>query len=979
MKKMDLDKPAVAAAQQAPSNELSELKKLVVDLSKKVDINSKKVRENLYSFLCLCAGHLSLTSQFLNNLVLDTVEAGWEEIRECQGQGEERKVCTNRNQKSQKGKGRSLRCSAQAQKGSEDLAEVKGEGQQEERWQEVSASFGLSFGTDSTMGPVSVYGRGEFSNLYGLDFDLLRTDCRFLCLSFPPSVLLDRRLRLLVQLCCVVISCTTAVPKFNILDYTTYPDCVTLVEQDLLFLVLSRFAPKWLLSCRRFTNVQHHNLEIEVPGKVIGTFSAGQKYISPIAMKKSLVKDSWTEFTDRAYKLWNQCGIEDLEPGFKEKHTDDAFFGTMVPFVLKGEVKPFEGEPHESVQEVLQAGWTEIESLLANVPYLDRNNRSIDVESKDSLEWCYKNKILVKPTDKNLGTALVSTDWYDEKVAAFIETNKGYEFITDAEARIFLRRTVNRIRTLAYYNETTLKFMDELPKFFGSRLPPVRRINDKRIAVDVWEETIISLPIFNGLPKIHKTPWGIRPVIPCHSVVQGPVSEFLSVLLKPLLADHPQILTSTKELVFYLETSLRSKLAGLSWSQWQNNVFICTADIEGFYTNVPIRDCGSKLKDLVLDFYGHDADSREKAEYVSTLFSIQQDDLIFKAKVRGVWEIIRQVDGLAMGMPAAPDIANLFAAWYEKRFPAAFSQRCLLWKRYIDDIICVVLADSLDHCEQVLRDYSIPGLKMNWVISETNSVFLDLDIWRSPFAYDRRLKYRPYRKLMNNFERLPWCTGHSLQLLRGAFKSEVYRFAVSSWCISLFNEEMVWLKDLYISRGYPPATVMNWIQSAKDIAYKNRLDWVPKALRPEEKSERIWPLKSVMNPVWQKLNLGMVNDVMRRSADRLMDEDRDRWRIHCAREGLWFDPLEEHSLAPKFRQWFGRLVGSQKRPFNFGDKENRHNRALLGIQGKHAKFALGGRSVDQREEDELRSNNYHGTLDYWLKTGTLYPREPSLF
>jgi hypothetical protein len=119
-------------------------------------------------------------------------------------------------------------------------------------------------------------------------------------------------------------------------------------------------------------------------------------------------------------------------------------------------------------------------------------------------------------------------DWYDEKVATFIETNKGYEFITNAEARIFLRRTVNRIRTLAYYNETTLKFMDELPKFFGSRLPPVRRINDKRIAVDVWEETIISLPIFNGLPKIHKTPWGIRPVIPCHSVVQGPVSEFLS-------------------------------------------------------------------------------------------------------------------------------------------------------------------------------------------------------------------------------------------------------------------------------------------------------------------------------------------------------------------------------------------------------------------------------------------------------------------
>ena len=78
-----------------------------------------------------------------------------------------------------------------------------------------------------------------------------------------------------------------------------------------------------------------------------------------------------------------------------------------------------------------------------------------------------------------------------------------------------------------------------------------------RVSVeDDWESLVLSLLVFNGLPKIHKTPWGIRPVIPCHSVVQGPASEFLSKILKTLLVDHQQILTSTKELVYYLETSL---------------------------------------------------------------------------------------------------------------------------------------------------------------------------------------------------------------------------------------------------------------------------------------------------------------------------------------------------------------------------------------------------------------------------------------
>jgi hypothetical protein len=66
----------------------------------------------------------------------------------------------------------------------------------------------------------------------------------------------------------------------------------------------------------------------------------------------------------------------------------------------------------------------------------------------------------------------------------------------------------------------------------------------------------------------------------------------------------------------------------------------------------------------------------------------------------------------------------------------------------------------------------------------------------------------------------------------------------------------------------------------------------------------------------------------------------------------------------------GPVGCSQKRPINFGDKENRHNRAFLGILGKHAKFALAGRSVDQREEDELRAL-VPATLDHWLKHGTL--------
>ena len=604
MKKMTLAKPAQEAAVQGPKNELSELRKTVANLTKVVGVLSGKVSTCLYSLLCACVGHLSLTPSTLESLVVKAIEAGWEEL-EGQRQGEEGQDRANRKTKGQKSRSRIQRHQSEGQ-GQRTRCEVKAAGQQEERWQEVSAPFGLHFWTDSV--PVSRLGLFEFNDLYGLDWALLSAECRFLCMSLPPYVLLDDRLAPLVRLCLVMYS-SLCVTKINVFDYTTYPDLIIYVEQDIALKILSRFAPEWLLGCRRFTNQLHSNLDINVPKEVVDTFSAGLKYLSPIAMKKSLVKESWCEFTDRAFKSW-AGGYHDNDR--ENNPEEDPFYSMPILFKLTSFVKPFEGKRDESIERILKEGWRELNSLLSNVPNLDRNRRSIDVISKDALEWCFDNNVLIKATDKNLGTALVSIAWYEQKVSSFLLSNKGYSLISEGEARTLTQCTVKRIRDLCYFNSTTRAFESgNLSKFLGSRLPPARvevdpLTGDENVLEDDWEMVILPLPVFNGLPKIHKSPWGIRPVIPCHSVVQGPVSEFLSCILKTLLVDHPQILTSTKELVHAFEFELREKLVRLSELQWKKCIYLCTADIEGFYTNVPIQDCTLKLRDLVAMKYGRD-------------------------------------------------------------------------------------------------------------------------------------------------------------------------------------------------------------------------------------------------------------------------------------------------------------------------------------------------------------------------------------
>ena len=117
-----------------------------------------------------------------------------------------------------------------------------------------------------------------------------------------------------------------------------------------------------------------------------------------------------------------------------------------------------------------------------------------------------------------------------------------------------------------------------------------------------------------------------------------------------------------------------------------------------------------------------------------------------------------------------------------------------------------------------------------------------------------------------------------------------------------------------------------------------------------------------MNPVWQKMNLGQVSESMRRTAASICEEERalidNRFReeFGSVYEG-------DYPFADSIWNWFGRLVASQKRPLNFGDKENKHNRSLLGVLGRHSKLALAGRSVDQREEDELLTNLPKYTLE----------------
>jgi hypothetical protein len=936
LKRMELSQDASRSAAETPKNEISLLAKKVADLTKKLG-GKKKVCDALSPFILCSASLLPMTSSSLADYCSSLIEAAVEELLE----GDEKGSQADQHQKPPEEVFESGLLSQEGYQEDETFKRWE-QGFQEEEWQEIGLAC------------------DKFDSFFGLSCASLHSDSElctscsvrsFLHSSLPFSLVSDLVLRPFVQICAFyyLVHVLPSRRKINIFDYTTYPQIVTYMPREISFALLNFSAPDWLLGSLCYTRAVHSNLNLSIPKEVLDPLSVGLRYLWPIGFSSEKVRSSWNKLSLKASAQWiyqtetrpttqrwsydeeqkRLFEIKNFHPSNptsdfelyrileEEYKPSDEFFRLPVPFVTREQ--PSSAREVPWIAEAFELGWQEVDRVLQSSPTVNREGRSRAIDLNEALRWLEPNKVLVKPTDKNLGTALVSLEWYDDAICNFIRNNKGYQIIDHVQAQVRLIRQVRQIIGVA--NTVIVGDFPGLRSYITSRLSGLRMDESTGWRVEEpegWiDELTLTIPLFNGLPKIHKNPWAIRPIVPCHSVIQQPASQMLSVLLKCLLPQFPWILVSSKHLCRDIEGIVNPRLRSLSRPSWRDKIFICTADIGGFYTNVNIQDCSARLKDLAEKTYGDSDRGAEKVRLITDLFHLQQDTLIFRVKsLYNDW-LVAQKDGLAMGMDAAPDIANLYAATYEQELfenEPVLRDGLLLYRRYIDDIFTIVLAPNLDACKSILGRLILPGLKLNWEYSHSSGVFLDLDLWRSPHHPDQRIKYRPYRKPLNNFERLPWCTGHSSKILKAAFKSEVHRLAVLSYTPQIYSEELSWLKDLYISRGYPPLVIKKWCKKAHDYAYQNRLDWKPQEALGEG---RVWPLRSTMNPVWDMLDFSSISEEI---------------SAYGLRVG------ESPSNIAKWRK---RIVKALKRPQNMGDRENQYNRKLCQLTKEDTKINLG--------------------------------------
>jgi hypothetical protein len=197
------------------------------------------------------------------------------------------------------------------------------------------------------------------------------------------------------------------------------------------------------------------------------------------------------------------------------------------------------------------------------------------------------------------------------------------------------------------------------------------------------------LPIFYGLPKIHKTFKSfppLRPIVSGFNSCTARLSEYLDTFLKFQAQRCKSYLRDTTDFLSKLETI----------KQLPENSILVTMDVASLYTNIDHEEgaqaCFEKLK-------------RRKNKKISPNLLKKLISLVLKSNVfRFNNTLYKQIKGTAMGTPMAVNYANIFLDKLEtemlKEYESKTNHKPLVWMRYIDDIFLI-----WTHGEESLKDF----------------------------------------------------------------------------------------------------------------------------------------------------------------------------------------------------------------------------------------------------------------------------------
>ena len=330
----------------------------------------------------------------------------------------------------------------------------------------------------------------------------------------------------------------------------------------------------------------------------------------------------------------------------------------------------------------------------------------------------------------------------------------------------------------------------------------LKKIQEKfNVDLSGFKSTLPSLPYIYGLPKIHKKDVPLRPII---SNVNSPsyyLSKWLAKKLSPTLGSFSSShLRHNEDLVDCLRNI-----------DPNGNKFL-SFDVKALFTNVPIAPTldfiKRKLPSLNVDF-------GLPCECIIELITLCLENSYFQFD----GQYYEQIFGAQMGNPLSPIISGLFLEHVESELlPLYDDVSPLLWKRYVDDILCLVSSSfNLEKYLQFLNSL-YPSIKFTYELEENGVIpFLDVLIHNVCSC----LKFSVYRKPTHSLAYLHYFSWCSVSIKQGLAQTLFLRaFRV---CDEEFlSEECQFIRDCLKRLAYPKSVLDVGLRKARQVYFRQK-------------------------------------------------------------------------------------------------------------------------------------------------------------
>ena len=253
--------------------------------------------------------------------------------------------------------------------------------------------------------------------------------------------------------------------------------------------------------------------------------------------------------------------------------------------------------------------------------------------------------------DKGNGVVVMTDEQYKEKMLAILNS--------DQFERLPLRS--NALPPPLKDEETLEKLIDDIQKDTNSI-----------ILKDLVKNFYIcgSQPAkLYGLPKVHKDNMPMRPVISTSGSATNKIAKLLDKLLKPLIPPRFEC----KDTFEFVEKMNNRSIQS-------NNEYMCSFDVKSLFTMIPLDETIAICTDIFSNYYG----DTEKHHFKKLLqFAVTNLKFMYNDE----WWI--QKDGVSMGSPLAPTLANTFMHHLENKIDNFTGNHPTLYTRYVDDIFLI--------------------------------------------------------------------------------------------------------------------------------------------------------------------------------------------------------------------------------------------------------------------------------------------------